>query len=312
MKIKTLIVLLLASGITAAQDTTATKAAETKTVTETRSVIISNDPAKPILLSKKGERILPEKGDFAIGIDARPFLFYFGNIFNSTADNAAPDFVSVYPASVYGKYFLSDRKAVRANISFGVSTRSNTNYVIQDNVVPDPNVTVKDSRKATQSDILIASGTERRRGAGRLQGVYGLQGVMTFSSSREVFVYGNPMSATFNSPNSTDFTTGGAAPLASRIVERKNGTTIGLYVKGFVGVEYFVLPKLSIGGEIGAALGLQTTGDGAQVNERWDTGNSDIKRETTHIGGQKRFGFDVGLPSQLGLNTGALTITFHF
>lgn len=34
------------------------------------------------LTSKKGEPILPEKGDWSFSIDANPFLFYIGNIFN--------------------------------------------------------------------------------------------------------------------------------------------------------------------------------------------------------------------------------------
>ena len=35
------------------------------------------------LTSKKGETILPEAGDYAIGFNAAPFLNYAGNLFSS-------------------------------------------------------------------------------------------------------------------------------------------------------------------------------------------------------------------------------------
>ena len=44
------------------------------------------------LTSKKGEPILPEAGDWAIGIDATPFLNYAGNFFGKTTNNNAPTF----------------------------------------------------------------------------------------------------------------------------------------------------------------------------------------------------------------------------
>ncbi|MCB0380481.1 MAG: hypothetical protein KDD24_04440 [Flavobacteriales bacterium] len=39
------------------------------------------------LTSKKGEAYLPEAGDWAIGIDANPFLNYAGNLFNGNTGN---------------------------------------------------------------------------------------------------------------------------------------------------------------------------------------------------------------------------------
>ena len=44
------------------------------------------------LTSKKGEPFLPEAGDYAIGIDATPFLNYAGNFFGTGAANVAPTF----------------------------------------------------------------------------------------------------------------------------------------------------------------------------------------------------------------------------
>jgi hypothetical protein len=46
---------------------------------------------------------------------------------------------------------------------------------------------------------------------------------------------------------------------SGRIIERNNGSTFMFGVRGFVGVEYFILPKISLGGEFGWGLGLGTT-----------------------------------------------------
>ena len=72
--------------------------------------------------SKRGENILPEKGDWAIGISATPILDFFGNVtkINSTNSFANPaqwKFITIgntdYDSKdqiIYGKYFLSDKK----------------------------------------------------------------------------------------------------------------------------------------------------------------------------------------------------------
>ncbi|MDD2386439.1 MAG: hypothetical protein PHP52_06610, partial [Bacteroidales bacterium] len=41
------------------------------------------------MLSKRGEMILPQQGEMALGIDALPILGYFGNLFNGTVGNNA-------------------------------------------------------------------------------------------------------------------------------------------------------------------------------------------------------------------------------
>ena len=59
------------------------------------------------LTSKKGVPILPEKGDYAIGVDAIPFFQYVGNMFNANAFNPGPafNFTAPTPFIIYGKYF---------------------------------------------------------------------------------------------------------------------------------------------------------------------------------------------------------------
>ncbi|MEJ6680882.1 MAG: hypothetical protein QNL21_02200, partial [Flavobacteriales bacterium] len=56
-------------------------------------------------MSKKGESMLPEAGDYAIGFDAAPFLNYVGNFLNSGATSPTADFMTGYDAAITGKYF---------------------------------------------------------------------------------------------------------------------------------------------------------------------------------------------------------------
>lgn len=303
MKLIPVLALVLCVSVAVGQDTTITKTSTPSTST-----------SAPVLLSKKGEPILPQKGDWALGVDASPIFRYTGNIFNGTENNAAPTFDAPgNPFTIYIKYFDTDRSAYRAKVRLGFGTTTVTNYVVQDNVVPDPNVLVKDSRKTTTSTVSLSFGKEKRRGSGRVQGFYGAEGMLMLNSGNEVYTYGNPMSSTFNSPaTTTDFLTGASGPAALRTVENKSGTGFGAGVRAFIGAEVFIFPKLSIGGELGWGLGFMTTGDGIRISERWDTGNSDIKRETVKTGGQKQVGFDAGVNGQMGLNSGFLTLMFHF
>ena len=57
------------------------------------------------LTSKKGETMLPEEGDYAIGFDADPFLDYVGNFLNSGATSPDADFVPGTNLAIVGKMF---------------------------------------------------------------------------------------------------------------------------------------------------------------------------------------------------------------
>ena len=61
--------------------------------------------------TKRGHAILSAAGDFALGIDAVPFLRYGGNMLNGKTDNAAPSFDG-FKETLYGKYFLTDKSAI--------------------------------------------------------------------------------------------------------------------------------------------------------------------------------------------------------
>lgn len=55
-----------------------------------------------------------KKGGFAISVGAKPILNYVGNMFNGSTDNSLVGFGSV----IMGKYFLTNRFALEAGVTF--------------------------------------------------------------------------------------------------------------------------------------------------------------------------------------------------
>ena len=78
------------------------------------------------LESKNGEAYLPAAGDWAVGIDATPFLNYFGNfIGGGQGNNAAPtwNFLTTNQ-TITGKYFVEDDMAYRGSLRLGFGSNS--------------------------------------------------------------------------------------------------------------------------------------------------------------------------------------------
>ena len=269
------------------------------------------------LKNKQGETILPETGDWAIGIDAAPILGYFGNMFNANTSNNMSWAFTNGSNQIFGKYFTSENEAYRVGLRIGFVNQSTKNNVVKDDTastaIANPTY-VED--KATQSDmnIVLSAGKEWRRGHGRLQGFYGADAYLMFGSSSTKYTYGNDYTALFTSANSTSWANAsGTAPvvgtvgsLMSRPTKESFGSTFGIGVRGFIGAEYFVLPKISIGGEFGWGIGLLSRGTSKITTEYWDgTGNAVKSTEVPGKGGSA-FAIDTDNLS------GAIKVMFHF
>jgi hypothetical protein len=261
------------------------------------------------LKNKKGEVILPETGDWAIGINATPILDYFGNMLNNDANNNITwNFTN--GQSIFGKYFTSETEAYRVGLRIGFVSQGVKNLVAKTGTTTAE--TVED--KATQSDmnIYLSAGKEFRKGHGRLQGFYGADAFLMFGTSSASFTYGNvidgtnptPVGTTWNTNPATKPIVSGAGALGIRPTKDKAGATFGFGVRAFIGAEYFVLPKLSIGGEFGWGLGLATTGKGLTTTEAWD--GSAVKSTDVETGGSSKFAIDT---DNFG---GAIKVMFHF
>jgi hypothetical protein len=85
-------------------------------------------------------------------------------------------------------------------------------------------------------------------------------------------------------------------------------TAFGL--RGFIGAEYFVLPKMSIGGEFGWGLGLMSMGAGSVETESTD--GASVGTQVIETTSASAFGFDTNINNTLFGSAGSLRLTFHF
>ncbi len=259
--------------------------------------------------------ILPEAGDYAIGANAVPILNYVGNIFNGTQENeyaGENKFVNFFSGqSLYGKYFLDSNKAVRINFLAQGSSFNNTHLVFDD-ASTSPDDMVEDKFSSSFQTFRLGGGLEWRKGKGRLQGYYGGEIGLGFSTgTKRTYEYGNDFSAANQSPNSTSWTNNGTAvvesSLASRVVETNGANTFTFGLRPFAGVEYFFAPKISLGMEFGWALDYSVSGESESVVESFNTVSNTVEETIDNLSSgsnQITFGTD-------NFN-GSLNLMFHF
>ncbi|MCX8081676.1 MAG: hypothetical protein N3F09_10620 [Bacteroidia bacterium] len=308
-----------------------------KIITTIALAVIITANAQDGLTSKKGEPILPEAGDWAIGIDATPFLNYAGNFFGKQNVNTSPTwgFQSVN-ASILGKYFNESNKAFRAGIRIGLT--SNTQRKMVDDrskapatltVFPNQDPMVENTWKSARRNFGLTGGMEFRKGKTRLQGFYGGEVGFFISSGKDKFTYGNSLAPTANPAvlvHSTDDNFAGSGNISSnppiqnvvgaaRALEIKQGTTFTFGIRGFIGAEYFILPKLALGGEFGWAILLSSTSKTKTVWESvgLDANNQQVTGTTTiESSKQGSFGFDTDNKNNLFGPVAALRLILHF
>ncbi|HSY76564.1 MAG TPA: hypothetical protein VK890_06895 [Bacteroidia bacterium] len=271
------------------------------------------------LISKKGEMYLPESGDWAISFSADPFLNYFGN-FLSSAGNKAPaaNFLNTNQ-TIIGKYFVDNQTAYRGLLRIGINSMGVDNIIPSNTSTPASPSYVTDHAAWAQHFVGLGAGMEKRRGKGRLQGYYGADFMFFLSGNSVTYTYGNAYNSTYQTPNST--TWGGPngitptgtpnyGPAGFRTLTNAPGGTFGLSLQGFIGFEYFFMPKISVGGEYTWGIMFSSTGQGSASVE---AGNGTSSTTTTvNTGGSSMFSLDSGLNTAWGNAAGDLYINFHF
>jgi hypothetical protein len=193
--------------------------------------------------ARNGKEILPKAGDFAIGINALPYLNYLGNIFNNTVNNT----LNLGNNNLYFKYFLTDNSAVRVCLNIN-STKTTNNYYVQDDAArlldPTSQAMVEDKRVIKNNFRGITLGYVMNRGYERVRGFYGGQIIYNYNRIRTSYQYGNLMT-----PENPNPSTNLWGRVASRLLEQDNGITRTIGMGLIAGVEYYFLPKVCIGGE---------------------------------------------------------------
>ena len=258
------------------------------------------------MTSKKGVPILPEAGDWSIGFDATNLIQYFGNLANGNPNNTNSSLGSQESFTLVGLYVKDENTAYRGKLRIGFGSTTQENLVVQDVTTPaNPPAMVADERKTSGMNITIGGGLQKMRGKGRLKGIYGGElGIMLGSGSTE-YTYGNPFSATFQTPVSTDWNTLSSGPVSSRTTEQKNGSTFGIQLNGFIGAEFFFAPKMSLSAEYGWGLMMNSTGEGETTTESWNAANNAVQSTTSKSGKSSSFSLDV-------MNAGSIVFHCYF
>lgn len=281
------------------------------------------------LTSKKGFKYLPEAGDWALGTDADPFIKFGQNIlnfanntgvqtngFNSTG---TADYVSGFDNTIVGKYYLTESKAVR--VAFHINTERAVTTTFGDNpltpsAVPNSDVIELERAATGNYDWFVSAGHEFRRGHNRLQGFYGYEVALGFSNDSKVT---NTYGVDYNQIAADS---GYVASGDSRVLESKSALNVRLGIRGFVGVEYFFIPKMSLAAEFGWGFAYtKDIGRGRTVTEHWgietNSGATEDSAYTTDVEGgssERTTGFQVdqGTGSLLNQTATNIRLFFHF
>lgn len=271
------------------------------------------------LTSKRGVAILPEAGEWGLGISADPFLRYFGNFINGNTGNNAPSFTySSNPTNnvaVFGKKIVDENTAYRVRFNIGAGQDIFKQVIAQNELTPDANFPAftEDWQKTNYLTVVLAPGFEKRRGSTRLQGIYGAELVIAYSSTTHSYEYGNPITSDFNAPITYNFgsniLSGNSLAASSRVLENKYGGSIFAGARGFVGVEYFFAPKISIGGEFGYTLGFRTQGRSLITSESWNSSAGSVLETKTDY--YRNSGY-TSISAGLDNINGSINLLFYF
>lgn len=261
----------------------------------------------------------PESGDWAVGIDATPFLNYFGNFIGGNGTNTAPtwNFLTTNQ-TITGKYFAADDMAYRGSLRIGFGSENQSQMQFQTGATatyPALPAMVEDTYKSGFMNVGLSGGIEYRKGAGRLVGFYGGELGISIASQSETYTYGNAIVATDGTlpAGSTDFGNNELTDLwgeDARVLSNKSGTEFGVGLRGFIGAEYFVLPRMSIGGEFGWGLAFISTG--ARSVEMESTDGATVGTIVEEGTKSSSFGIDTDSNNSVFGPAGSLRLTFHF
>ena len=269
------------------------------------------------ITSNRGENWLSQSGDWGLTFDATPLLNYAGNLFNGTGASSNTNggvalnnfFSSVGVGNgsegvvIGGKKLIDANTAYRGRVRIGFGSHKDTELV---NVVPAPNPApaypnpmpqVEDVTKEGYMAVQLGAGIEKRFGSTRVVGVYGGELNFGIGSGKTTYEYGNALS----NDNQN-----------SRPTEEKAGSAMGFGLNGFIGVEWFAAPKISLSGEYTWGLSMNNTGHTEVTTEYWvpstSTPNTGSVQSVTVEAGTKHSDFSI----DTGVSGARIGVNFYF
>jgi hypothetical protein len=234
------------------------------------------------ITSKRGFPVLPEKGDWAISVNADGIFNWVGNLANGSGANNVADLdgnqTLVSPAralTLVGKKFTSDKTALRvtAGLRFG-NTTNKWEDETANGVDADGDLILEDAldntfkQSVTNFGLTAGLGKEWRRGKTRLQGYYGADVLLTVNSTTEKW--------TNSEEDVTDYET----------VKVRSGLGFGIGANAFIGAEYFIFPKMAIGAQYEAGLNINIAGAPKATTTPWvgDDEDGNLGNSSTSFG----------------------------
>lgn len=293
------------------------------------SIICLSLAISPWLMAQDGNSVLPQKGDWAVSINAAPVLQYIGQLFNGTNGNAVinrfggqpylnndvttGNFGVINPlVSVSAKYLLTDDIALRLNAGW-LYTYDDDKFYVQDDAArlenPISTKRLIDTRIVRGNGVSLMFGAERRVGKKNIQGVFGGGVLYANQVGSRKFMYGNIMNQDNQSPS---IAVGGATVPAgfssARVLESRIANSLSyLGAVAFVGVEWFVSSKISLGGEVNIAAVYRFGGNTYTTIEGYNTLSMQVE-EWTDLTAPTSSGFSFGT----GNIGGNLSLNFYF
>jgi hypothetical protein len=296
----------------------------TQAVTTSVTAPVTTAAAAPEAPSAWGTKTTHRQGMWALGFNAVPVLNFGLNVVNVFA-NTGQDATGMLTSptglnqTLFARYYLRDDLALRASVQLIASDATTVTYYEDPRDVVDPEVEagdrteVQDTTTTSSSNVVLGGGIEKRHSFGRFEGFYGAEAFLGFGGSKTSTDYGWKFSDRGNNA---------AEQLAGRTLINDGGTSIGLGARGFAGIEYFVLPELSISAEYGLGGSYSISPNGVIVTESWETttdedtgdvtGEAVTREAKTDASQVIALANDTGL-NQIGANSAvALRLNFHF
>ncbi len=250
------------------------------------------------ITSNRGENWLSQSGDWGLTFDATPLVNYAGNLFNGTNNNGGVGLNNFFNSTsnrgsqvvIGGKKLIDANTAYRGRVRIGFGSTKETelvNQIPQPTPTPTPPAQVEDVTKNGYMAVQLGAGIEKRVGSTRVVGIYGGELNIGLGSGKTTYEYGNALSN--DNP-------------VSRSTEDKAGSLFSVGLNGFVGVEWFAAPKISLSGEYTWGLAMSSEGHTESTTESW---NGTAVTSTTVEAGTKRnnFSLDTGVSgARIGVN----------
>ena len=258
------------------------------------------------LTSKNGTPILPETGDLSIGFDAVPVLRTIGSVFhdNLNGQSTGVDYPSNNTMTIVAKMVADENTAYRAKL--GINFGSRTSKASTESFNGNDSAFTPSEVTKSNMDITLGAGIQKWRGKGRVRGYYGAEAMIGFGGGS-----GDSTSTYLRALNTND--------IGIQTSEYNAGGSFGVGLNGFLGVEYFFGPKMSLSAEYTWGLALNNTSESETSYSTVDaaSGTPTVVSKTSKGGSSSSFLIGVGNTvtpnvTNSSYGSGSIVLSFYF